>query len=170
MIKNKTKKTLLVFSMLLLGSSYNAFTMPAGAVTGSGSISATASVAGTCSVTASAMSFGALNDAGDITRTSTVSPTCTSGTSWTVTNAGNVNNLYHNNEVTSTAEKIIEFPIVLTGGSVAFTLDGAASGKLTGTGTGSVQNAEPTLTGTASSSTGKTPGNYAGLVMLTITY
>jgi spore coat protein U-like protein len=170
MIKNKTKKTLLVFSMLLLGSSYNAFTMPAGAVTGSGSISATGSVAGTCSVTASAMSFGALNDAGDITKTSTVSPTCTSGTTWTVTNAGNTNNLYYNNEVSATAANIIAFPIVLTGGSVAFTLDGAASGKLTGTGTGSAQDASPTLTGTAGSSTGKTPGNYAGLVMLTITY
>jgi spore coat protein U-like protein len=62
------------------------------------------------------------------------------------------------------------FPITLTGGSTAFTLTNAGTGKLEGTGTGSSQTASTTLTGTAASSTGKTAGSYGGTVTLTITY
>jgi spore coat protein U-like protein len=169
MIKNKTKKTLLVFSMLLLGSSYNSFAVPAHALTASGSISASGSVAGTCSVTASALSFGVLTSGG-ITRTSTVSPNCTLGTPYVITNSANTNNLYYNNTVSATAANIIAFPIVLTGGTEAFTLSNAGTGKLEGTGTGDVDNLTQTLSATTESSTGKTEGSYAGTVILTITY
>jgi spore coat protein U-like protein len=170
MIKNKTKKTLLVFSMLLLGSSYNTFAVPpAHALTASGSISASGSVAGTCSVTASALSFGVLTSGG-ITRTSTVSPNCTLGTTYVITNSANTNNLYYNNTVSATAANIIAFPIVLTGGTDAFTLSNASTGYLGGTGTGDVDALVQTLSATTESSAGKTEGSYAGTVILTITY
>jgi spore coat protein U-like protein len=116
------------------------------------------------------MAFSTLGSAGTTTAASTVTPTCTAGTTWTVTNAGNTNSLYLGSDSGVGEAGTIVFPITLTGGVVAFTLANAATGKLTGTGTGSSQNATPTLTGTAESSTNKTAGVYGGTVTLTITY
>jgi spore coat protein U-like protein len=165
---NKLKKLLLISSALLLSTANNTFAVPA--PTASGTITASGTVTGTCSVTASNMAFSTLGTAGSTTATSTVTPTCTAGTSWTVTNAGNTNNLYLNSNLDADAAGTIAFPITLTGGVVAFTQTNAGNGKLEGTGTGSSQNATPTLTGTAVSSTGKTAGVYGGTVTLTITY
>lgn len=162
---NKLKKLLLISSALLLSTANNTFATPAG-----GTITASGTVLGTCTVTASNMAFSTLGSAGTTTATSTVTPTCTAGTAWTVTNAGNTNNLYLGSDSGADAAGTIVFPITLTGGAVAFTLANAATGKLTGTGTGSSQDATPTLTGTAASSTGKTAGVYGGTVTLTITY
>ena len=164
---NKLKKLLLISSALLLSTANNTF-----AATASGTITASGTVTGTCSVTAGAMAFATLGTAGTTTAASTVTPTCTVGTSWTVTNAGNNNYLYRTGASSPQAgdADTIEFPIKLTGGIVAFTLLNANTGKLTGTGTGSSQNADPTLTGTAESSTGKTAGVYGGTVTLTITF
>jgi len=164
---NKLKKLLLISSALLLSTANNTFATPA---TGTGTITASGTVTGTCSVTASNMAFNTLGTAGSTTAASTVTPTCTAGTSWTVTNAGNTNNLYLNSDSDAGAAGTIAFPITLTGGVVAFTQTNAGNGKLEGTGTGSSQNATPTLTGTAVSSTGKTAGVYGGTVTLTITY
>ena len=116
------------------------------------------------------MAFSTLGSAGTTTAASTVTPTCTNGTTWTVTNAADTNNLYLGSNAGAGANGTIAFPITLTGGSVAFTLANADTGKLTGTGTGSSQNATPTLTGTAESSTDKTAGVYGGTVTLTITF
>ena len=162
---NRLKKLLLISSALLLSTANNTF-----ALTASGSITASGTVIGTCSVTAGAMAFTTLGTAGSTTAASTVTPTCSLGTTWTVTNAGNTNNLYLAGDSGAAASGTIAFPITLTGGATAFTLANAATGKLTGTGTGSSQNASPTLTGTAESSTDKTPGVYGGTVTLTITY
>ena len=164
---NKLKKLLLVSSTLLLSTANNTFAVP---VTASGTITASGTVTGTCSVTASNMAFSTLGTAGSTTAASTVTPNCTAGTSWTVTNAGNTNNLYLDSDPGAGAAGTIAFPIILTGGVVAFTQTNAGNGKLEGTGTGSSQNATPTLTGTAASSTGKTAGVYGGTVTLTITY
>jgi spore coat protein U-like protein len=161
---NKLKKLLLISSALLLSTANNTFATPAGTITASGT------VVGTCTVTASNMAFSTLGSAGTTTAASTVTPTCTAGTAWTVTNAGNTNSLYLGSDSGVGAAGTIVFPITLTGGAVAFTLANAATGKLTGTGTGSSQDATPTLTGTAESSTGKTAGVYGGTVTLTITY
>jgi len=78
--------------------------------------------------------------------------------------------LYLNSNSGAGDSGTILFPITLTGGSTAFTLTNAGTGKLEGTGNGSSQTASPTLTGTAASSTGKTAGSYGGTVTLTITY
>jgi spore coat protein U-like protein len=163
---NKLKKLLLISSALLLSTANNTFAVSPT----TGTITASGTVTGTCTVTASNMAFGTLGTAGSNTAASTVTPTCTAGTSWTVTNAGNTNNLYLDSDPGADAAGTIAFPIKLTGGVVAFTQTNAGNGKLEGTGTGSPQNATPTLTGTAASSTGKTAGVYGGTVTLTITY
>ena len=167
MIKNKLKSSLLICSVLFFSTANNTF-----AGTASGTITASGTVTGTCSVTASNMAFNTLGTV-STTATSTVTPTCTLGTAWTVTNSTNTNSLYLGGSVGTSGGTTgtILFPIALTGaGGEAFTLSNAAAGKLTGTGTGSVQNASPTLTGTADSSTDKTAGIYGGSVTLTITY
>ena len=162
---NKLKKLLLISSALLLSTANNTFAVSPT----TGTITASGTVTGTCTVTASNMAFGTLGTV-STTAASTVTPNCTAGTSWTVTNAGNTNNLYLNSDSDAGAAGTIAFPITLTGGVVAFTQTNAGNGKLEGTGTGSSQNATPTLTGTAVSSTGKTAGVYGGTVTLTITY
>jgi len=163
---NKLKKLLLISSALLLSTANNTFAV----APTTGTITASGTVTGTCTVTASNMAFSTLGSAGSTTATSTVTPTCTAGTAWTVTNAGNTNSLYLGSDSGVGAAGTIVFPITLTGGAVAFTLANAATGKLEGIGTGSSQDATPTLTGTAASSTGKTAGVYGGTVTLTITY
>jgi len=164
---NKLKKLLLISSALLLCTANNTF-----ATTQSGTITASGTVTGTCSVTASNMAFAALGTAGTDTAISTVTANCSNGTSWVVTNAGNVNSLYLGGRVGTSGGTTgtILFPIILTTGSVAFTLTNAGTGRLTGTGDGNDQIASSTLTGTAASSTGKTAGVYGGSVTLTITY
>jgi spore coat protein U-like protein len=161
---NKVKKLLLISSALLLSAANNTFAQS------SGSISASGTVTGSCTVTASAMTFTALGTAGTDTAISTVTPTCSEGTPYTVTNAGNTNSLFLGGSSGAGANGTILFPITLTGGSTTFTLLNAATGKLTGTGTGSASANETTLTGTAASSTGKTAGLYSGSVTLTISY
>jgi spore coat protein U-like protein len=163
---NKLKKLLLISSALLLSTANNTFATPSGTITASGTVT------GTCTVTASNMAFSALGTAGTDTATSTVTPTCTNGTAWVVTNSANTNSLYLGGSVGTSGGTTgtILFPITLTGGAVAFTLANAGNGKLEGIGTGSSQDATPTLTGTAASSTGKTAGVYGGTVTLTITY
>jgi spore coat protein U-like protein len=160
---NKLKKLLLISSALLLSTANNTF-----AAEQSGTITASGTIVGTCSVTAGAMTFGTLGSS--TIATSTVTPNCTIGTGWTVTNAGNTNNLYLAGDSGAGDTGTIAFPITLTGGSVEFTASNAGNGKLIGTGTGSSQNATPTLTGTAGTSSGKTAGVYGGTVTLTITY
>ena len=160
---NKLKKLLLISSVLLLSTANNTF-----AAVQSGTITASGTIVGTCSVAAGAMTFGTLGSS--TIATSTVTPNCTIGTGWTVTNSADTNNLYLAGDSGAGAAGTIAFPITLTGGVVEFTATNAANGKLIGTGTGSSQNATPTLTGTADSSTDKTPGIYGGSVTLTITY
>jgi spore coat protein U-like protein len=166
---NKLKKLLFISSALLLSTANNTFAV--GPTTGT--ITASGTVTGTCTVTASNMAFSALGTAGTDTATSTVTPTCTNGTAWVVTNSANTNSLYLGGSVGTSGGTTgtILFPIALTGaGGEAFTQSNAAAGRLTGIGDGSAQNASPTLTGTAASSTGKTAGIYGGTVTLTITY
>jgi len=161
-IKN-LKNSLLICSALLLSSANNTF-----AATASGSMSVTGNAVGTCTVTASTMAFGTLNFGSTKTATSTITPNCTSGITYTVTNAADTNTL-----ITGDGSGIanqVAFPITLTGGSTAFTLTNAATGKLTGTGTGGATDHGTTLTGTAVSASSKTIGDYTATVTLTITY
>ena len=165
---NKLKKLLLISSTLLLCTANNTFAV----APTTGTITASGTVTGTCTVSASNMAFGTLSTSDTTnTATSTVTATCSNGTAWVVTNAGNVNSLYLGGSegVSGGDSGTILFPITLTGGA-AFTASNASTGRLEGTGNGSAQDATPTLTGTAGSSTGKTAGIYGGTVTLNITY
>jgi spore coat protein U-like protein len=163
MIIKNLKSSLLICSALLLSSTNNTF-----AATASGTIAASGTAVGTCAVTASTMAFGTLNFGTTKTATSTITPNCTLGINYTVTNAGNTNTLVTGDG--SGAANQVTFPIILTGGSTAFTLTNAATGKLTGTGTGGATDHGTTLTGTAESASSKTIGDYTATVTLTITY
>ena len=164
------KSSLLICSALLLSSTNNTF-----AATASGTIAASGTAVGTCTVTASTMAFGTLNFGSTKTATSTITPSCTLGVNYTVTNAGNTNTLITNGGLVS-ADQIL-FPITLTsngsGGSAgaAFTLTNAAAGYISGVGTGGASSTGlSTLTGTAASAETKLSGAYSGTVTLTITY
>ena len=166
MIKNKLKNLLLAYSVLIFSFTNNVFAAPA-----SNTITASGTVTATCSVTASNIAFGELsNDGTTAAAATTFTPNCSNGTGWTITNAGNNNYLYLDSNASYTGTSRIEFPIVLTGTSTAFTLANAATGKLTGTGTGSANVHGSTVTGTAASGAGKVYGTYGGTVTLTITY
>jgi hypothetical protein len=167
MIIKNLKNSLLICSALLLSTSNNTF-----AGTASATITASGTVTGTCTVAASNMVFGTLNQSGTTSATSTVTPTCSNGTVWTITNAADTNSLYlgGSSETAGGENGTILFPIIVTGTSAAFTLAGASSGKLTGTGNGSAQPKFAALTGTADSASGKTGGIYGGTVTLTLTY
>ena len=165
---NKLKKLLLISSALLLSTANNTFAAPA---TASGTIAATGTVTGTCSVTATGFTFGTLSQSMATVQTSTVTPTCTNGTGWTITNNGtNEGYLYLNGTTSNTGNDRFLMPVTVTSGGAAFTLAGAATGKLTGTGNGSAQAQEGALTATAESGALKTAGSYSSTITLTITF
>ena len=163
---NKLKKLLLISSALLLSTANNTF-----AAVAAGTITASGTVTGTCSVTAGAMAFGTLSQSGVTAVTSSVTPTCTNGTSYTITNSGaNEGYIYLGSNALLDDTSRIAAPITVTSNSAAFTLANAAAGKLTGTGNGSAQPLSGVLTGTAESASGKVAGVYGGTITLTITY
>jgi hypothetical protein len=162
---NKLKKLLLISSALLLSTANNTFATPAGTITASGTVT------GTCSVTASNMAFGTLSQTGPTIIYSSVTPTCTNGTPWIVTNSGaNEGYIYLGSDSALIGDSRIAIPITVSSGGAAFTLANAAAGKLTGTGNGSAQLLSGALTGTAESASGKVAGVYGGTITLTITY
>jgi len=163
---NKLKKLLLISSALLISTANNTF-----AVTGT--ITASGTVIGTCSVAAATMAFGTLLQAsGGTTITSSITPTCTNGTVWTITNSGNTNSLYLGGEVGTSGGTpgTILFPIIITSNSEPFTASNASAGKLTATGNGAPQPQTNAFTSTAADATGKTAGVYGGTVTVTISY
>jgi len=163
---NKLKELLLISSALLLSTANNTF-----ADVAAGTITASGTVTGTCSVTAGAMAFSTLSQSAVTTITSSVTPTCTNGTSYTITNSGaNDGYIYLGSNASLTTTSRIATPITVTDGGEAFTLANAAYGKLTGTGNGSAQTLSGVLTGTAESASGKVAGVYGGTITLTITY
>ena len=163
---NKIKKLLLISSALLLSTANNTFAAPA-----SGTITASGTVTGTCSVTAANMAFGTLSQSGTTVITSNVTPTCTNGTSYTITNSGaNEGYIFLGSNAALDGTSRIATPITVSSGGAAFTLAGAATGKLIGTGDGSAQILSGVLTGTAESASGKLAGVYGSTITLTITF
>jgi spore coat protein U-like protein len=166
---NKLKKLLLISSALILSTANNNFA--AIASTASTTITASGTVVGTCSVTASSMVFSTLSQSGTTVITSSVTPTCTNGTGWTITNSGaNEGYIFLGSNDNLTGTSRIATPITVSSGGEAFTLANATNGKLTGTGNGSAQAQTGALTATAESASGKVAGVYGGTITLTITY
>ncbi len=166
---NKLKKLLLISSALLLSTANNTFADASGTITASGT------VVGTCTVTASNMSFGTLSQSGTTLAYSTVTPNCTNGTGWTVTNAGpNEGYIYLGSDALLTGTSRLAAPITVNTGFAAsgqaFTLANAVAGKLVGTGTGSDDAQTNALKGTAARANLNVAGVYGGTITLTITY
>ena len=163
---NKLKKLLLINSILLLSTANNTFALDA-----SGTITASGSVVGTCTVSASNMAFSTLNQGANTTQTSTVTATCSDGVTWTVTNSDSSNNLILANRSSVTAANTIALPLTVASGSANATLGtfvSGGTGNLTGISTGSAQTG--TITGIVAAAAGKTAGTYGASVNLTITY
>ena len=163
---NKLKKLLLINSILLLSTANNTFALDA-----SGTITASGSVVGTCTVSASNMAFSTLNQGANTTQTSTVTATCSDGVLWTVTNSDSSNNLILANRSTVTAANTIALPLTVASGSANATIGtftSSGGGNLTGTSTGSAQTG--TITGIVAAVSGKTAGTYGATVNLLITY
>ncbi len=166
---NKLKKLLLISSALLLSTANNTFADASGTITASGT------VVGTCTVTASNMSFGTLSQSGTTLAYSTVTPNCTNGTGWTVTNAGpNEGYIYLGSDANLTGTSRLAAPITVNTGFAAsgqdFTLANAVAGKLVGTGDGQDQAQTDALKGTAARANLNVAGVYGGTITLTITY
>ena len=153
---NKLKKLLLISSALLLSTANNTF-----AETATGTITTSGTVTGTCAVSATPLAFGTLSQTAPTSTTSTVTATCSSGTVWTVTNAGSTNKLYlggAGNALTANATTgTISYPITVTSGGGSFVSSPGAGGSITGT--VAYANVTPV-----------TAGTYGGTVTLTITY
>jgi hypothetical protein len=164
---NKLKKLLLISSALLLSTANNTF-----ADVAAGTITASGTVTGTCSVTAGAMAFSTLSQSAVTTTTSNVTPTCTNGTAYTITNSGaNEGYIYLGSNAALTGASRIATPITVTSSAEDFTLANAdAGGTITGVGNGAAQLLSGVLTGTAESALGKVAGVYGGTITLTITY
>ena len=164
---NKLKKLLLISSALLLSTANNTFAV----APTTGTITASGTVTGTCSVIAGAMAFTTLSQSGTTVITSSVTPTCTNGTPYVITNSGaNEGYIYLGGNASLTGTSMIAIPITVTDGGAPFTLANAATGRLTGTGNGSAQPLSGVLTATAESASGKVAGVYGGTITLTITY
>ena len=166
---NKVKKLLLISSALLLSTANNTFAAASGTITASGT------VVGTCSVTAGAMAFSTLSQLGTTVITSSVTPTCTNGTAWTITNSGaNEGYIYLGSNAALDGTSMLATPITVNTGFAAsgqaFTLANAVAGKLVGTGTGSDDAQANALKGTAANANGNVAGVYGGTITLTITY
>jgi spore coat protein U-like protein len=163
---NKLKKLLLISSALLLSTANNTFAGDSAAT-----ISASGTVTGTCTFTASAMAF-TLSTSAPTTATSNIVPTCTNGTTYTITNNAITQYMYRTGAISPVDgdENTISFPITITSGGAAFASSNTLTGTLVGTGNGSAQTRTGVLTGTAQSASGKVAGTYTGSANLTITF
>jgi len=167
---NKLKKLLLISSALFLSTANNTF-----ATTQSGTITASGTIVGTCTVTASNMAFTTLSQSTTTIAYSTVTPNCTNGTGWTITNAGpNEGYIYLGSNANLTDTSRLATPITVNTGFAAsgqaFTLSNATNGKLVGTGNGSDQAQTDALKGIAANANGNVAGVYGGTINLTISY
>ncbi len=167
---NKLKKLLLISSALLLSTANNTF-----ADVAAGTITASGTVIGTCSVTAGAMAFSTLSQSAVTTITSSVTPTCTNGTSYTITNSGaNEGYIYLGSNAALDSTSRLAAPITVNTGFAAsgqdFTFANRVAGKLVGTGNGLDQAQTNALKGTAANANGNVAGVYGGTITLTITY
>ena len=163
--RSTTALTCLIGSLIISSESVNA-------VTATGSLVVSTSVASTCTVSAASMDFAAYTGS-LITATSVVTANCTNGTTYTISFNDAADG------VTASTYKLIR---ATTDGSasanyieVSFTKSAgstmtAGTASITGTGTGSAATAG-TITGSiAGSQTGKTAGTFSKTMTLNIVY
>ena len=179
---NKTKGVFVKKSKMSLAKSTTALTCLVGvlivtsesglAVTTTGSLAVSTSVASTCTVSAASMTFAAYTGS-PITATSEITANCTNGTAYTISfndaADGVTASTYKLIRATtdgSTSANYIEASFTKSAGSTMT----AGAATITGTGTGSAATAG-TITGSiAASQTGKTAGTFSKTMTLNIVY
>ncbi len=145
----------------------------ASASTQTGSITVSANVVGSCTVTGAAFPFGPYaNSAIATSVTNGVSATCTNGEAYTVTfnNGTGSGANYTKRVMTGTvAGSTLVYELYKDSGHTQILGDGTNSTyTLTGTGNGTAQTY--TIYGTMAASQGLTAGTYSDTVTITITY
>ena len=135
---------------------------------------ASASVASSCIISATAMTFSAYTET-LITATTDVTANCTFGTTGTITlttvadaTTANYYKLVRAGGSASTANDVLEVSFKKTSDSTALY---SGSGSFSVTGTGSAVTSSALITGTiAASQTAKTAGTFSKSLTLTVTY
>jgi len=135
---------------------------------------ASASVASSCIISATAMTFSAYTET-LITATTDVTANCTFGTTGTITlttvadaTTANYYKLVRVGGSASTANDVLEVSFKKTSDSTALY---SGSGSFSVTGTGSAVTSSALITGTiAASQTAKTAGTFSKSLTLTVTY
>ena len=177
---NKTKSAFVKKTKMSLAKSTTALTCLVGsliissdsglAVTTTGSMIASGSVASTCTVSAATLSFAAYTNS-LITATSLVSANCTNGTTYNISfnDTPDVTSTYYLVRTGgSSANAADRLNVIFTNTAGATMTNGAAT--ISGTGTGSSATAG-TITGSmAASQTGKTAGDFTKTMTLNIVY
>ena len=162
--KSTTALTCLVGVLLISAESANSLS------TATGSFAVASSVAATCTISATSMTFGAYLPANTITATSVVTANCSLNQAYSISfldSPATGSTYYLENETPLGAAGDNRLNVTFTNGTAAMT-NGAAT--ITGTGTGTT--ATPgTITGTiASGQSGKVAGTYSKTMTLNIIY
>jgi len=131
----------------------------------------TATVAGTCTLATTALSFGAYSPSGSIlTGSTTVAPTCTTSTPWTLSfNAGATSGGTISQRLMANGAATLKYNLYTTSADTTILGDGTSSSStLTGTGTGAAQST--TIYGAIPAGQYVTPGSYSDTITATISY
>ena len=148
---------------------------PALAGTTNTNLSVTATVAASCTVSATAMAFGTVNTLAATAddATSTMSVTCTPGTAWTATaglGSGTGATFAVRKMTVAATTNTLNYTLYTDSGRTIVWGDGVApTGTLTGTGNGAVQSS--TIYGRVPGSQGTAAvGSYTDTVAVTVTF
>ena len=168
--KLKTTTALSVIASTLVF--YHAATSVAQSVTSTATLAVSASIASSCSISTTAMSFGAYASGADTSGTATITATCTNGTGYTILfnetpDTTGIYRIYSGGTTTSTASLYLETSFGATSGyTLAIT---NAANAISGTGNGSAQTL--TLYGKiASGQTSKVSGAFSRNLTLNLVY
>ena len=168
--KLKTTTALSVIASTLVF--YHAATSVAQSVTSTATLAVSASIASSCSISTTAMSFGAYASGADTSGTATITATCTNGTGYTILfnetpDTTGIYRIYSGGTTTSTASLYLEASFGATSGyTLAIT---NAANAISGTGNGSAQTL--TLYGKiASGQTTKVSGSFSRNLTLNLVY
>ena len=165
--RSTTALTCLVGLLFISAESANAATSS----TASGQFTVASSVAASCSISATSMTFAAYLSANTITAGSVLTTNCTLGTTYNISfleTPDSTVNYYLTNETTGLSTETNRLNVYYKSPGGETMTNGAAT--ITGTGTGTTANAG-TITGTiVSGQTGKTAGTYGRTMTLNIIY
>ena len=167
-IANRSSFNVLAMSCLFFGAHHAAH-----AATATTTFNVTATVAASCSATATDLTFGAYNiaSATPLDGTSTISVSCTSGTTYTVAlNIGAGGGTFAARRMAS-GGNLLTYNLYTTTGRTTVWGDGTAStATVAGTGSGLLTPNAATVYGRVPINQDVAAGSYASLITVTINY